>query len=219
MATKVFVSAGTPGDASQEAFRDSVVNAIEMAGLIPRLMTDRDWDRINPLRGVRRAMEECFGAIVIAYARYRFPSGLELRKDGARQLQDVSFPTAWNQIEAARAYERGFPLLVIAQRGLREDAFLESTADVRPFWTDLGSDVRNAKGFVGYLQGWKLDVEAFAAAEASRRQQPAQEVTIRTLVLSLPWYEALALAATVLGTVAAAVSVGYRIGAGQWPLG
>jgi hypothetical protein len=40
MAPKVFVSAGTPGDASQEAFRDSVINAIEITGLGPRMMTD-----------------------------------------------------------------------------------------------------------------------------------------------------------------------------------
>ena len=162
MAVKVFVSAGAPADDSQRAFRDTIVNAIEIAGLSPRLMTDRDWDYKNPLRGVRRAMEECSGAVVVAYPRYRFPSGEELRKDGVRSLQKVSFPTAWNQIEAAMAYERGFPLLIIAQTGLRQDAFLETTNDVRPFWADPDTAVSHSEGFLGYLQSWKHTTRSFA---------------------------------------------------------
>src|ERR1700730_8747863 len=104
---KVFVSAGTPGNESQRAFRDAVVRSIDHAGLEPRLMTERDWDYKNPLRGLRRAMSDCSGAIVIAYARYHFPNGEEFRIDGVRSLTDVMFPTAWNQIEAAMAYEKG----------------------------------------------------------------------------------------------------------------
>jgi hypothetical protein len=69
MSATVFVSAGTPADDSQKAFRDTIVRADETSGLTPRLMTDRDWDYKNPLRGLRRAMTNCSGAIVIAYAR------------------------------------------------------------------------------------------------------------------------------------------------------
>jgi hypothetical protein len=181
---KVFVSAGTPANESQAAFRDGVLNAIELTGLSPRLMDHKDWDFKNPLRGIRRVMEECYGAVVIAYARYRFETGEELRREGVRSLQDVSFPTAWNQIEAAMAYERDLPLLVVAQKGLRQDAVFESTSDIRPFWVDLKVNVDNTEGFLGYLRSWKRDVEEYASTvDTKRLEQASNEITIRQLVL------------------------------------
>ena len=147
----VFVSAGTPADDVQEKFLSVVINAIELAGLTPRLMSRRDWNFINPLRGIYRVMEECCGVVVVAYARYRITSGEELRRDGAKGLRDVAFPTAWNQIEAAMAYQKQMPLLVIAQKGLQADAVLESTGDTRPFWTQIDEDIRLDEGFIGYL--------------------------------------------------------------------
>lgn len=220
--TKIFVSAGTPANDSQKAFRDAVIRAIELAGLSPRLMSANDWDYKNPLRGVRRAMQECRGALVIAYARYQFDSGLELREGGNRTLEMVAFPTAWNQIEAAMAYERGLPLLVVAQKGLRQDALLESTSDIRPLWTDLDSMVAQSAGFLGYLRSWKLDIDALVSAEetATRdRVRASHEFTIAEIFSSLPWHQVVAFLVTLIGVLLAAVTIGYRLGKGQWPLG
>jgi hypothetical protein len=219
MAIKVFVSAGTPGNDIQKSFRDSVISAIELAGLSPRVMSDRDWDYKNPLRGIRRAMEECSGTMVIAYARYQFPAGVEIRRGGGRPLQDIEFPTPWNQIEAAMAYERGLPLLVVADSGLRRDAVFEATNDIRPFLTDITTSIQLAAGFQGYLHSWKQDVEAFAASSEARLSETSREVSIKHLFSTLPWYEALGLAGTILGALAGAATVGYRIGTGVWPLG
>jgi len=219
MAIEVFVSAGTPANDSQKTFRDTIVKAVEITGLSTRFMTDRDWDYKNPLRGVRRAMEDCSGAVVIAYRRYRFPSGEELRSDGVRSLQEVSFPTPWNQIEAAMAYERGFPLLIIAETGLRQDAFLETTNDVRPFWADPDKPISDSQGFLGYLQSWKRDVEDFATKKSSETQRPEQVITVKRLLSSLPWYQLLALVVTILTVLATVASIGYRVGSGQWPFG
>lgn len=219
MAIKVFISVGAPADDSQRVFRDTILNSVEIAGLSPRLMTGRDYDYKNPLRAVRGVLDECCGAIVIAYARYRFPYGEELRNDGVRSLEEVSFPTVWNQIEAAMAYERGLPLLVIAQTGLRPDAFLEATNDVRPFWTSFDTPISESEGFQGYLQSWRRDVEEFASRKRSQSQRIASDITVKQLFFSLPWYELLALLATILGALAAAATVGYRIGSGQWPFG
>ena len=96
-------------------------------------MGAKDWDYKNPLRGVRRAMDECRGAVVVAYPRYKIDAGTELRHDGGRSLEAVTFPTAWNQIEAAMAYEKGLPLLVVAESKLRREAMFDSGNDVRPF--------------------------------------------------------------------------------------
>jgi hypothetical protein len=217
MATKVFISAGTPADESQKSFRDAVVNAIELAGFTPRLMQTKDWDYKNPLRGVRRAMDECRGAVVVAYARYQVDAGAELREGGGRPLESVAFPTAWNQIEAAMAYEKGLPLLVVAEKRLRREALLDSANDVRPFWTELDPAIGRSDGFQGYLRSWKEDVEQ-CAREPISKTALLREFTAGQVLSSLPWYELVALVVTLIGALLGAVSIGYRLGSGQWPL-
>jgi hypothetical protein len=218
MSTKVFVSAGTPADESQATFRDAVMNAVELAGFTPRLMGTKDWDYKNPLRGVHRAMNECRGVVVVAYARYQIDTGSELRQEGGRPLDSVAFPTAWNQIEAAMAYEKGLPLLVVAEARLRREALLDSGNDVRPFWTELDPNIGRSDGFLGYLRSWKEDVER-VAREPVAGQALLREFTAGQVLSSLPWYELLAVIATLIGSVLAALSIGYRLGSGQWPLG
>ena len=216
MALKVFVSAGTPANDSQREFRDAVMRAIEIAGLTPRPLSARDWDYKHPLSPIRRAIDDCAGAIIIAYARYQFPSGTELRKDGSLPLSETSFPTVWNHIEGAMAYENGLPLLVIAQTGLRRDAILEETGDIKPFWVDITPSAIQADSFIGCLSSWKQDVEAVNRDRNNRKESTEKEVTIRQL-FSLPWYEGLAIIATLLGTIVGALSIGFKFGKGEWP--
>lgn len=217
MSVEVFVSAGSPADEAQKAFRDAIVGAVAAAGLSPRMMSDRDWDYKNPLRGLRRAMSDCCGAIVIAYSRYEFPNGVEKRHPRSKRLKDTAFPTAWNQIEAAMAYEKGLPLLVVAQTGLKRDAMFEDSGDVRPYWTDLDPAVCKSDGFIGYLRSWADDVVEMSKKVRTQECAAGQKVTVRTLFTSLPWNEGVALVSTIIGLVIAALSIGYRIGAGEWP--
>ena len=217
MPAKVFISAGTPADDAQKKFRDGIVCAVETSGLTPRMMSERDWDFKHPMRGLRRAMSDCSGAIVIAYARYEFQSGVEKRAPRSKRLKEIAFPTAWNQIEAAMAYEKGLPLLVVAQTGLHRDAMFEDSGDVRPYWTDLDPAVCSTDGFIGYLQSWKEDVEATANKLITQGEEHGQEITVRTLFSSLPWYEGIAVVSTIIGLIITALSIGYRIGAGEWP--
>jgi hypothetical protein len=64
--------------------------------------------------------------LVLAHARYEFAGGVERVDGGApRALGATSFPTVWNQIEAAFACARGQPLLVVCETGLKADGLLE----------------------------------------------------------------------------------------------
>jgi len=218
MATKVFISAGSPADEAQRSFRDAVVNAVELAGFEPRLMATKDWDYKNPLRGVGRVMNECRGAVVVAYARYQVDVGLELREGGGKPLSSAAFPTAWNQIEAAMAYEKGLPLLVIAEERLRREALLDSGNDVKPFLTALDQAIVRSDGFQGYLRSWKEDVERHAREPMSTTAQ-LRKFTTSQVLSALPWHELLTLVVTLIGALLAAVSIGYGLGSGQWPLG
>ena len=115
------------------------------------------------------------------------------------------------------AYERGLPLLVLAQSGLRADAVLEGTHDIRPFWTKLDPDVCNSDGFVGYLRSWKEDVEANANKAAETSAEENSRVSVRKLFTSLEWQDALVVVGTIVAIVLGALSIGYRIGMHQWP--
>ena len=46
------------------------------------------------------------------------------RRGGEDLLSSIRLPTVWNQIEAAMAHMHEIPLLVIAERGLREEGLL-----------------------------------------------------------------------------------------------
>lgn len=219
MAIKVFVSAGTPADDTQMSFRSAIVNAIELAGFTPRLMSPKDWDYRNPLRGVRRAMDECEGAVVVAYPRYRIETGRELRREGGDALNCAAFPTAWNQIEAAMAYEKGLPLLVVADMKLRREAMLDSANDIRPFWTDLDSAIGRSDEFLGYLQSWKQDVEQRAKAQSANKSVLLSELTITQVLGGLPWLDLVTFVTALIGSLLGAATIGYRIGCGQWPFG
>ena len=217
MTAKVFISAGTPANDAQRQFRDTVIKSVETAGLTPRVMTDKDWDYRNPLRGLRRAMEGCTGAVVVAYTRYKVDTGTEVRSDESKSINESIFPTAWNQIEAAMAYEKEMPLFVVAQTGIKKDAIFEDSSDIKPFWTDLDPQVCNSDGFIGYLQSWKLDVEKNAQRVLNDKNSVDKKINLVGLFNSLSWNEGLALIGSLIGLILSALTVGYRLGSGEWP--
>ena len=84
----------------------------------------------SPLKTVTELMDKCVGCLVIALERSYFPSGME-KRGGPKEspLSNVKLPTPWNQIEAAMAYSRGLPLMVVVEDGLRGEGLLERGYD------------------------------------------------------------------------------------------
>lgn len=212
MRRKVFVSVGTPGDSKQKAFRDAIINAVDTAGLEPRLFEQKDWDYKNPLRGIRRVMDECSGVLVVAYPRYEVTTGTQLR-GGVPVPFASTFVTPWIQIEAAMAYEKGLPLFIIADERLQREAVLDSANDVIPLWTPLDAAVVQEDRFKGQLHSWKDDVNRFydRASDATT----GHDITVGRLLSAMPWYELVALVVTVIGVLVGFALIGYRIGKGQ----
>ena len=71
-------------------------------------------------------MRECHGAIVVAFERTYFESGIEKKKI---DLKSVRYTTPWNQIEASLAFGFGIPIIVLMEPGLREEGLLEQKFD------------------------------------------------------------------------------------------
>ena len=154
---------------------------------------------------------------MIALERSYFPAGLD-KRGGPRQatLADTRLPTAWNQIEAAMAYTKHLPLLVIVEAGLKAEGLLESGYDWYVQTLPLEATALGSNEFNGVLADWKDKVLAMGtplAAPANSRLQglnPA-EMSVLDLVGALRpvqlWSVAIALAALLAG----AFSLGARL--------
>jgi len=126
----VFVSVGTGLSAQQEEFVAAVEQRLRAIALNPCTIGRNTFSTEAPLHAIMELMDRCDGAVVIAIERYHFPEGIERRgSPNETVLKNVTFPTAWNQVEAAMAYGRGLPLLVLVDDRLRCDALLEKGND------------------------------------------------------------------------------------------
>jgi hypothetical protein len=126
----VFVSVGGTATEHQEAFVRAVEDRLRSEGLVPHTVGRNTFSADAPLKTVVELLDTCSGAVVIALERSYFPSGAEQR-GGPKEvaLTDVKLPTPWNQIEAAMAYARGLPLMVIVEAGLKSEGLLEHGYD------------------------------------------------------------------------------------------
>ena len=218
---KVFISVGSNGSQQQREATETIFSVIAATGLSPRQMEKNEWSAEQPLRAIRRVISECHGAVIVAFKRYEFPSGIEKGKgDTVIPLHGTCFPTVWNQIEAALAYGRDIPLLVICENGLKEDGLLEGKYDWKVFWTDFQPADLNSERFSGFVQSWKRLVDEHVAKGADTGAAGELDITrisiaklLGSLTLAQLW-TVLGVAATVLTSVAAAA---YKLGGGKWP--
>jgi hypothetical protein len=226
MRPKVYISVGSAATPEQTAGTDAIFRSLETAGLSPRQMERNEWTAEQPLRGIKRVIDECHGTVVIAFTRYQFSSGIERKKDGSEKpLVDTRITTVWNQIEAAMAYTRGMPLLVIAEHGLIEDGLLEGRYDWKVYWTDFAADQLRSDAFIGYLESWKRLVLAHHDEQSKSEQSNSAaacetDVTKLSLAqlcgqLTLP--QLWAALSAVAGALTGVASLAFRAGAGRWP--
>ena len=106
----------------------------------------------RPMMKVLEVMNESKGAVILAFRRIHVERGVE--KD-CEMLADISITTPWNHIEAAMAYDRGLPLLVIAEKGLKREGLLEHGYDWYVHEMDLTTDALKEESFSRLVEDWK----------------------------------------------------------------
>jgi hypothetical protein len=156
----IFVSVGTGLNSKQEEFVSAIEARLRAIGFTPCTIGRNTFSSNAPLRAVTELMDRCSGTVIIALERYRFSQGVD--RPGSTQekrLSHVSLPTAWNQIEAAMAYGRGIPLLVVVDEQLRCDGLLEKGNDwyVQSLKAEAAS--LNSVEFTGVLESWRNRVQ------------------------------------------------------------
>ena len=220
MKPKVYISIGSAALPEQKAAAEAVFRSLETAGLSPRQMEKNEWTAEQPLRGIKRVIEECHGIVVIAFRRYQFPTGSERQKDGTeKEMVDVRMTTVWNQIEAAMGYTRGLPLFVIAEQGLLEDGLLEGRYDWKGYPTDFSPGDFQSERFFGYLESWKkLVVEHCAEADKPAAvTEDLSKLSIVQLLGRLTVPQVWGTISAFLACLAAVAAAAFKAGGGKWP--
>jgi hypothetical protein len=169
MAIEVFLSVGKPATEEQEAFVREVELLLEEHDLKPLSLGRNYYSAAQPLQAVEELMDRCAGSVVIAFERLYVESGMERRgSQEARPVVEQGVTTVWNQIEAAMAYVKDHPLLVIVEKGIVQQGLLSHGADWHVQQVPLDPAQLRSPETIGRLKEWKGRVVARAEAPADK---------------------------------------------------
>ena len=157
---KVFLSVGSTYNEQQEAF----------VGAFESFLTQNRCERLTvgrgsyfarqPIVAARELVQEADGVVVIAFTRQKIEKAVD--KPGSikeKEITNRSYPTIWNQLEAAMAFGLKLPLLVIIEEGLHQEAMLKNRLEYRVLVTGLDKDFFSSEEFRGIFSDWKLMAE------------------------------------------------------------
>ena len=116
---------------------DNFHNLLRVRGLEPRSIGFTDVPSLVPLDEVIQLMDQCFGAVVLGFPQIEVRSGT---LKGKEIDAPFSLGTEWNHIEAALAYARDLPLLVIHDVTVVRGIFDLGAASVYSHSADFSSE-------------------------------------------------------------------------------
>ena len=169
MSIEVYVSVGRPFSKEQEHLIATVEAHLHSSGLKPRTVGRNGYNYREPLRAIHNMMKRCSGALVIALERVTIKSGAERwRAPDEVILQNVTLATPWNQIEAALAYARRIPILVLREKTVKEEGILETRHDWYVHPIDMSGAFMNSSEFADIYDAWCRDVRRRAGQTSLR---------------------------------------------------
>ena len=207
----IFLSVGTTANEAQEQFVKAVEDRLSSEGLIPRTVGRNTFSSDAPLKAVTELMNLCDGAVIIALERTYFPAGID-KRGGPKEalLSEIRLPTPWNQIEAAMAYSRRLPLLVIVESGLKSEGLLERGYDWYVQWVDAVPASLHTLEFNGVLADWKSKVESYKATETSLRKS-YDDLAIRDLIAGLKPAQLWSIISAIAALAGGAFALGVKL--------
>lgn len=162
MIVDVFLSFGRTSTPEQEAFVSAIEQYLHQNGLTPRAIGRSEFSSLQPLKFIEQVMRQCSGTVVLAFERVHIEQGIERQgSEDEAPIRYQKLPTVWNQIEAAMAYVLGHPLLVIVEKGLRNEGLLEFGYDWFVQWVKIDPSIVQSREFIGVFADWKKRVMAY----------------------------------------------------------
>jgi len=115
------------------------------------------------------------------------------------------------------AYDRGLPLLVVVEKGLKSEGLLEAGYDWFVQWVSIGDSPLLDREFLGVFADWKARVEMHHAAKEQGTKGAAPDpdyskVSIGKIISSLPPAQLWAAAAAIVAALMGVAALAYKIG-------
>jgi len=131
MQIPVFVSAPTKLNADQTQAYDWILNQLEAFNLERRALGRSDYPTELPLREVTRLCRKCSGGLILGFTQQFAETVTD--KPGTDEVttkSDVSYPTAWNNLEAGILFSLNLPILIFKEKGITGGVFDQGVTDV-----------------------------------------------------------------------------------------
>ncbi len=185
MTTDIVLSVGRPATDEQEAFVKEVERLLEEHDLTPHNLGRTDYSAAQPLQAIEELMDRCSGSVIIAFERLFVEAGVERRGSAeARTVASEGVTTVWNQIEAAMAYVKHQPLLVIVEKEIIQQGLLSHGGDWHVQQVPLDPKELRSPETIGRLKEWKSRV--IARSETARQgsvESPAAPPSIEKMTV------------------------------------
>ncbi len=157
MSTSIFLSRPTWIAPAFQPGLDAFIRLLESHDLRPRTLGATDYPSRAPLDEVIELMADCAGAVVLGLPQITIATGTV--KD--RSVANLSLGTEWNHIEAALAYARNLPLLVVHHEDVSRGIFDRGTLNCFVYVRDLADPTwPSAVDLTGALTKWRSHVAA-----------------------------------------------------------
>lgn len=207
----IFVSVGGTATEKQEIFVRAVEDRLRSEGLIPHTVGRNTFSADAPLKTVTELLDKCSGTVVIALERMYFPQGVD-KRGGPKEssLADVKLATPWNQIEAAMAYSRRHPLMVIVEQGIKSEGLLERGNDWYVQSVKPDPAALSTAEFNGVLSSWKQKLTQLPAKAVTTK--PSSELTVGELLSGMKPNQLWSFLGAIAALVAGAFALGKLLG-------
>ena len=183
MAENIFISVGRRATKKQEDFRQRIILLLAEEGFSVK---EAPYSKQKPLQKIAEVMHECSGAIVIAHERLYIENAVEMRGSTTpRTVKKVKLPTVWNQIESAMAYVCDLPLLVICDKGSRDEGLLERGYDWYVEQMEIDPVELDSEDFKDAFRDWKERVQAGVRTKPKPNEVSRKDLSLRDFFLGL----------------------------------
>lgn len=187
---RIFLSVGSTYNDEQEAFVSAFETFLSQ-NKCERLTVGRgSYFSKQPIESARDLMKEADGMVVIAFTRQIIESARE-KPDSELEtkVENEKHPTVWNQLESAMGFGLDLPLLMVIEKGLRQEAMLKDRLEYRALVTSLDPNYFSSDEFKGIFADWKttslnkkttkeenvsVDIDSFTIGHIFKTLKPSQ---------------------------------------------
>lgn len=142
-----------------EEFKEGLtgfLSFLDTHDITPRTLGSTDYPTESPLDEVITIMDDCKGAIILGYPQIYVLSSV-IKESGK---DDFLLPTEWNHIEAALAYMKKMPLLIIHHKGITRGIFEHGAISKFIYEKDLSkTNWFLSEDIKGALKKWKASIK------------------------------------------------------------